>query len=120
MLVNLSSCDVVIPSEGHSEVSMKQTISFLLLVSMYHGRECKNLPLVVSEVEISLAAVVQHEHLSVPKKSLSGTVFRDRDWIHILSGGHGSGIDVHIRVDFDGGDSGTLSLQQQTGTRGWT
>jgi len=39
--------------------------------------------------------------------------------IHILSGGHGSRIDVHIRINLDAGDSGTLSLQQQTGTRGW-
>lgn len=38
---------------------------------------------------------------------------------HVLGRGHGSRIDVHIGIDLDRGDSGTLSLQQQSGTRGW-
>jgi hypothetical protein len=39
--------------------------------------EEKNLPLIVSEIKIRFATVVQHEHLSVPKKFISGTAFRN-------------------------------------------
>ena len=42
--------------------------------------------LVVTEVEIGLTAVVEDIHLTVLGRS------------------HGTGIDVHVRVDLDGGD----------------
>jgi hypothetical protein len=36
----------------------------------------------------------------------------------VLGRGHGTGVDVHVRVDLDGGDIVAESLEQQAGGRG--
>ena len=71
MLVDLSRGEVVVLVEGDIEK-----------------------PLVVTEIEISFAPVVQDKHLAV------------------LERGHGAGIAVKVRVDLDRGDGKPTSLQE--------
>lgn len=77
VLVDLAGGDVVIAGQIEAEVA-----------------------LVVAQVEIGLAAVLEHEALAV------------------LLGVHGAGVDIDVGVDFDGGDSKAHSLEQQASGRG--
>ena len=57
--------------------------------------------LVVAQVQIDISAVVEDEHL--PR----------------LCGGHGPGIDIHVRVDLDRRDLQANGLEQQARGRGY-
>jgi hypothetical protein len=78
LAVDLARGDVVVARQGDVEVA-----------------------LVVAEVEVGLAAVVEHVHLAVLRRR------------------HGAGVDVHVGVDLDGGDLEAEHLEQQARRRGW-
>ena len=54
------------------------------------------IPLVIAEIKIRLSTIIQHVHLAM------------------LCWGHGTSINVHVRVNLDGRDFETSRLEYQT------
>jgi hypothetical protein len=77
MLVDLARRDVIRAREGNIQIS-----------------------LVIAQIKIDLAAVIQHEHLAVSVVS-SDTGYLERAR-HLLFRVHGPRIDVQVGVDLDG------------------
>lgn len=81
VLVDLPCCDVALTCQGDVEIA-----------------------LVVSEVEVDFSTVVEDKDFTVPGRTqlaLSQTNPSALGYNYVLGGSHGSGIDVHVRIDLD-------------------
>lgn len=89
VLVDLAGGDIVFSSQGDVKV-----------------------PLVVAQVKVDFSAVVEDKYLPMPvylSASIVLALVSPAPWLYILRGRHGSGIDIHVRVDLDRRDVRCLS-----------
>jgi hypothetical protein len=77
--------------------------------------------LVVSKIEIDLTAIVQNEDFTVSgENDQLDSCLPVKHGFNLLGGCHGSGINVHVRIDLNARDLEANSLEQQPGGRGCT
>lgn len=81
-------------------------------------------PLVVPQIQVHLASIVQHKHLSCAAlagpdqyhwkgSSFSTSTFPDRPGLTVLVGRERAGVDVDVRVDLDGGHVQAARLEDR-------